>query len=1325
MLSRRAVMGMLVGAAVLPPVLGAFGRPAHAAPAGAASATLADALRRTEKPNLAFRQVAQLSNDHYRVTFHEATWDGGRSYVRDLELRTDSGWVAVTDPERRFDEQWVVLTGTERPSPRYYYSSATPHWVAFDGFRQLGPRTVELTSTDPGVYDLTVRWSLGREHPELHYTVTARQAGHFVVGYQSLDTCTAEDAEEVLCGIRQHARVIGSPESLSSWELFAPMSLVQRTIAGRTVTSGLFIPSDVIAYEHERDLGPYRQPFGMSLLNDEAHVQPVAYAPQAGDRSLLEPGQSLGYAFGVQAHDGLLYDAYVALCRGEYGFTAYRENVYDTSLTQTAFNIMNLVGIEPDGDDSETFVPSFSGWWNRAKGFADSENDQAVRTSVAGVLLSANYLLSPPDRAGDFYDRRARQMMEYHVSRRNHGHTPIIGRDVYNDSSATVYGLGGVAVDANTLVPLYRQTRGQNAALHRLALDTIKAPPFRDTRTPWNNALQAYVLTGDEGWLAEAEALARRYLRDQVMTPYSNNQGDGVFVFSYSKHWLELFVMYELTGERDFLDAAYREAQRFVTQTMVRPVPDGTVLAPVPYMIDMQFDDWNGHLLPDYPLDDIEPEEVPAWYVSTTGQTIEQLITYRIQEPKPHPGGGMVMNPIWAPFLLRLAHEAGDEFLVDFAHNLVIGRWTNYPGYYNRQFSAHHLKPDFPLTGPPGESCIYFHHAPAQLGLTLDYLFSEHYVRSDGRISFPKQFECDFVFFKFSTYGHEPGTFFGEDGVWPYLPEGIVGVDHPQLNWLTGVGNDSLYLSLTNSRDAEVAATVTFDQELTGIDPRKRYEVQVLRDNGRWKHYRLADGKLPVTVSARGITVVVVRGAGRPAPWHWLPSAEDRGAVSYSFDDALPGAEGGLTRGMLLVRPDRSAADAYVQSDSVEAATLAYWVNDGPEQVIADKPYPNEWTVPLTALTDTFGYEVRTPSATSQRRTLRLPSSLTGVAAGGAAAFGSLAAPATASPSDEVTVRVRLTAVAGLSGLSVALTAPAGWTATPSQPVPDAVAAGASATGTFTVTVPADAALAVPHPLAATASWSGGSADLEPVTVELVDPVRLTAITPSPAVVPEPGGSIDLRIAVLNRGPVPVTRTVTVTGQFHWSFSETTFEVEVPPRTELEHVVRATTRPTIPTEQTHFVSANLDGKPKVTISLRVEDPDIVTSTNNDYPPRYDQTGSWLISGLAGADGAASRYSPEGVTGGTATWTPDLPAAGTYAVDVWYPSNHETSTAANYVVRHAGGETEFVVNQQEQPRSWRELGRFEFAAGMEGHVRIEVRDAGNGYTRLSGARFRRL
>jgi hypothetical protein len=44
---------------------------------------------------------------------------------------------------------------------------------------------------------------------------------------------------------------------------------------------------------------------------------------------------------------------------------------------------------------------------------------------------------------------------------------------------------------------------------------------------------------------------------------------------------------------------------------------------------------------------------------------------------------------------------------------------------------------------------------------------------------------------------------------------------------------------------------------------------------------------------------------------------------------------------------------------------------------------------------------------------------------------------------------------------------------------------------------------------------------------------------------------------------------------------------------------------------------------------------------------------------------------------------------------------------------------------QQPRTWRELGTFEFAAGMGGNVRIEVRDASTGYTRLSGARFRRV
>jgi len=69
--------------------------------------------------------------------------------------------------------------------------------------------------------------------------------------------------------------------------------------------------------------------------------------------------------------------------------------------------------------------------------------------------------------------------------------------------------------------------------------------------------------------------------------------------------------------------------------------------------------------------------------------------------------------------------------------------------------------------------------------MTMDYLFSEHITRSAGNIRLPGAIRGHYLFFKFQTYGHTPGTFYGESGVWPYLPKKVVTVSNAQLNWIT------------------------------------------------------------------------------------------------------------------------------------------------------------------------------------------------------------------------------------------------------------------------------------------------------------------------------------------------------------------------------------------------------------------------------------------------------------------------------------------------------------------------------------------------------------
>jgi hypothetical protein len=1314
------MIGLMLATGVLPQVFGAYDQPAHATLRSTVPFLPGDALRRLAKPGLAFAQVAQIASATHRVTFYEATWTDGAAFVRDLEVWSGTGWVMISGEDDRFDEQWVVLTSAGAPSPDYYYAAAEPHWVAMQTISQLSPTTVELTWDDGTDAGLIVRWVVAAGGVEVQYELAAHQSQHYVVGYQSMPIVSLDDIDEVLCGALQHARTVKSTTSLGAWELFAPMALTERTIATHQATVGVYIPGDVLAFEHDRALGSDRQPFGMSLRNDSGDVQPTVYAPQAGLRSAMAANTTRAYAFGVCATLEPLYDSYVGLCRSEYGHTSYRENVYDTSLTEAVHHMVDLAAIEPSSDDSVDFVPSFSGWWNRAKGFIDLENDLSVRGATAGAMLSAFTLTSAP---GDLslYDGRARPMLEYQISRRNVGTTPVAGSPIYGDTSLYTHAIGGYVHDASTLVPMWSLTKGQVAGFHRAAKDLIVTRPAYqpDYRSPWSTPMQAYLLSGDPARLAEATAIARRYARDQVDTAYARNVTELQFAFNYSKAWLELFILFELTGEQEFLDAAYTEVKRFITQTTVRPVPAGVVTVPDGAANLVEIDGWHGDGTPAYPATSVPAETVPKWTVSNSGLTFEQLITFKLGDSTADGGGGYVMNPMWAPALLRLAHHTGDDFIRDTARNMVVGRFTNYPGYYNKQYIARPMTPDFPVTGPPQLSNIYYHHIPGQLELALDMLFSEAYVRSDGQISFPSSFECTFVYFRTRLYGAEPGTFYGEDGVWPYLPKGVISLDDPQLDWLTGVSADDLYVSLSNMSRTAVTATVTFDQTLTAISPASSYAAELIDADGTRTTTTVAGGQLSVSVPGDGIRSIVVRGAGVPASWHWVPDAIDRSAVSYTLDDADPAGPYGMTKALLIVRPDRQGMDAYVQTDAQTPATMTYSINGGANQTTPAKPYPYEWTIPLTNLTDTFTYQVSTATASSPQRTIKLPPSITGVTPAGQTYSGEVQAPGSTTPGDTFSVRarVRSSSTTTRTGVALSLGVPSGWTVA-NATGPTTLAPGQTIDWTFDVTSPTSATAGNAQ-LSGVAAWTGGSIGLTVTSIEVLAPVIVSGVTAAPARV-TPGTPTTVTVAVLNRGPVAMSKTIAFAAPAGWTLSSTSAAPTVPARAETEITFTASAGSGVAVDAAYSLSATPSGGTAVSVTVTVDDPAATVVTADDPYPSYYELGSWMSSGLPGFEKTISRYNTPDVLGGSARWTPNLPAAGSYAVFVWYPPNPSSTTSATYLVHHVSGDSTVSVDQTANGGSWRSIGTYSFSAGRDGFVEIQV--ISSGFHRVSAARF---
>ena len=81
----------------------------------------------------------------------------------------------------------------------------------------------------------------------------------------------------------------------------------------------------------------------------------------------------------------------------------------------------------------------------------------------------------------------------------------------------------------------------------------------------------------------------------------------------------------------------------------------------------------------------------------------------------------------------------------------------------------------------------------------------------------------------------------------------------------------------------------------------------------------------------------------------------------------------------------------------------------------------------------------------------------------------------------------------------------------------------------------------------------------------------------------------------------------------------------------------------------------------------------------------------------------------------ATWTPEIPQAGQYAVYVSYKSLPKSTDDALYTVHHKGGKTQFKVNQQMGGGTWIYLGTFSFDKGKNdaGCVTLSNLSAKNG------------
>lgn len=761
--------------------------------------------------------------------------------------------------------------------------------------------------------------------PRISWKLTAKRPGWYTVGYTGGPATDPNTADAVLQPlIWQEKRFPRAPLLTAEHMGGLPATLVSRG----GVTNGLSVdPAE----------SPFRLPvfqnarFGVMLRNPRGQAQPTAFAPLLGGTgSRLEAGQSTTFAVRPLLVKGDWYAAFTETARDLFKFRDVREN-YEQSLNAT---IDTMTEFQMDD--------VYAGWNADLRGF-EYETDVRGTVKVVSALhpLSAALIQDDPE----IYRRRALPITEFLMSRTKYLYNSIpseAGQNAARD-------MKGPAAEVSELAELFQMSRRESPVFLHYATALAGKPRQLNLKMTSSGAnfwdkLAFYRLTGDRAQLDQARALADEYIARRIDTPQRDFsdvhlEAGGQFWTDFSPHWVALFELWQETREPRYLRAAAAGARTYASYAWFFPtIPSGnievdTAGAPVGYFLAK----------PDAKAIKTPPVTVPAWKVSQVGLTPEAQTTYHL-----NPGVFLAHH---APYQLRIAAAANDPFLHDVARSAIVGRYKNYPGYdINVRYSNAYARSDYPLRpfSELNHNEVYYNHVWPHIALLTDYLISDFETRSRGAILFPARYAQGYAYLRSKVYGDRPGSFMGDTNVRLWMPRRLVKTDDPQANYLTGYGNDRLYLALTNETDRARTVTASLDRERAPWIPGRVYSARIWRDGKPAGTARVVDGKVALPLSPRGLTAIAID--GMPVFRRLQDDYFDRtptalGERSFRTDRTPAGEATAMFLGFAGQRQFylwTSASDEDVREVRARIRTAAG------ERVLVDRRHPFEFSFPAT-----------------------------------------------------------------------------------------------------------------------------------------------------------------------------------------------------------------------------------------------------------------------------------------------------------------------------------------------------------------------------------------
>ncbi|MBR3942038.1 MAG: hypothetical protein IKJ55_01665, partial [Clostridia bacterium] len=935
-------------------------------------------------------QEIVLENEDVKVVFYSVPTAKGPviqneiyakqngQYVLTKERKEELGYVVISAENAQAgysEDKYTFSTQFKEDGiSRLYagndlYASGLKTWFVPIGMEKIADNQLKLLFEDKDGVSLEVIWSLDEtKTPLVTMNMVANKEGFYTMGGWEGSEMAYDDISFALAPYRVQGKRIHDDKCLLIEQyLFTPMGTYTTTKNGVQVTKGVVVePSFIPLRWVYNDNGI----FGINMKGVYGNYRASAFAPVLGtEDSKMNAGDSYTFKYRIVSTTGDWFDTYKYVTQELFDVSDYRENV-NTSLTKAIFNTRKLMM-----DDY------YGGWDANNMGHYNMEG-MNVTSQGNPMYAMQQYLLTEDENVlteraiPTIASTLTRGDIHFNSTDRKGGLSYWSFKELPMPIGEPIAGF-----NANVYGGMYEMTRGMVPFLHEYALEkgTSEVTNSYGSIASFSNLLNMYKYTGDKAYLDKAIADADKYLEEVVYaTPTSMIAWISFINISYFPNLASLIDIYEITGEQRFLDAA-EEVARYLATTLWVPGLDGekkngTVLAN-----DInEIMKWNGDAdkdgndswwagdkrfrvgRPGEHFSDLSSNvnitkltsEVPAWIPSRVGLGLEQSTTFQ------GASGHITMNT-WAGDLMRLSLYTGDEYYEMLARNVIIGRFSNYPGYKLTGFTTYQQTEQYPYEGPD-YTAIYAHHITPFLAMLEDFLINQTLLWSNGNIKFPSLRQQGYAYFNSNQYGHEAGKFYDEENMWAWLDEGIVETGNIQIDFMAAKKDGAVGIAFMNESQQDVTTTISLGEKIGAYTG----SATLYDKTGNIGTVMFTDGKAELTIPARALKAIIIKTDAVKAPAF---SKVEYSTTNSKIENTVSTHTNG--KGYVLqMSPDGYYAYVYVtdKPNTTKNVTLSYSIG-GETMTKTDDVYPYEFIVKVDDATKPFKYTLSSELLTGEK----------------------------------------------------------------------------------------------------------------------------------------------------------------------------------------------------------------------------------------------------------------------------------------------------------------------------------------------------------------------